>query len=115
MTTAERRPHLQPHGPVSSDPASSLSMTMKEIDQVRESHCQSSEVCCCVDLQVISDLKRENFDLKLRVYFCEDRLRRSGSAAAEDDACAANIDLQVEVETLKEHVEKLHKALLKAQ
>ncbi|CAL8277488.1 unnamed protein product [Merluccius merluccius] len=97
MTTAERRPHLQPHGPVCSDPASSLSMTMKEIDQV------------------IADLKRENFDLKLRVYFCEDRLRRSGGAAAEDNACAANIDLQVEVETLKEHVEKLHKALLKAQ
>ncbi|XP_056444113.1 CDK5 regulatory subunit-associated protein 2-like isoform X1 [Gadus chalcogrammus] len=92
------RPHL--HSPHASpvDPASVLNMTMKEINQV------------------ISELKKENFNLKLRVFFCEDSLQRqSGGPAGEADVRRTNIDLQVEVEMLREHVKKLQKALSESQ
>ncbi|XP_030210183.1 CDK5 regulatory subunit-associated protein 2 isoform X3 [Gadus morhua] len=92
------RPHL--HSPHASPvgPASVLNMTMKEINQV------------------ISELKKENFNLKLRVFFCEDSLQRqSGGPAGEADVRRTNIDLQVEVEMLREHVKKLQKSLSESQ
>lgn len=49
-------------------------------------------------------LKKENFNLKLRIYFLEERM---GITSADEDAIKKNIELKVEVESLrKELVEK---------
>ncbi|XP_043275851.1 centrosomin isoform X2 [Venturia canescens] len=49
-------------------------------------------------------LKKENFNLKLRIYFLEDRM---GVTAADEDPVKKNIELKVEIESLrKEQIEK---------
>ncbi|XP_012262634.2 CDK5 regulatory subunit-associated protein 2 isoform X2 [Athalia rosae] len=49
-------------------------------------------------------LKKENFNLKLRIYFLEERM---GITSADEDAVKKNIELKVEVESLrKELIEK---------
>ncbi|XP_015517212.2 centrosomin isoform X2 [Neodiprion lecontei] len=49
-------------------------------------------------------LKKENFNLKLRIYFLEERM---GITSADEDAIKKNIELKVEVESLrKELIEK---------
>jgi len=50
--------------------------------------------------QQLSDLKKENFNLKLRIYFLEERQERKWDADGED-LIKTNIQLNVEVETLK--------------
>ncbi|KAJ3604873.1 hypothetical protein NHX12_026925 [Muraenolepis orangiensis] len=88
-------PHRPPlrAGPA-SDPSSGFNMTMKETQQI------------------ISGLKRENFDLKLRLFFYEERLQRRRE---EDSAGEDEVPKTAELETLREHIAKLQKALFKAQ
>ncbi|XP_045557714.1 CDK5 regulatory subunit-associated protein 2-like [Salmo salar] len=54
--------------------------------------------------QIISDLKKDNFNLRLRIFFYEERLQQRCDDSAEE-MYKTNIDLKVEVETLKEEFE----------
>ncbi|XP_078326757.1 uncharacterized protein LOC111124018 isoform X6 [Crassostrea virginica] len=60
----------------------------------------------------ITDLKKENFNLKLRIYFMEERMQqRLGDG---DDVLKINIELKVEVETLKKELKEKQELLKKA-
>ncbi|XP_056012294.1 golgin subfamily A member 4-like isoform X5 [Ostrea edulis] len=60
----------------------------------------------------ITDLKKENFNLKLRIYFMEERMQqRLGDG---DDVFKFNIELKVEVETLKKELKEKQELLQKA-
>ncbi|XP_062594828.1 golgin subfamily A member 4-like [Saccostrea cucullata] len=60
----------------------------------------------------ITDLKKENFNLKLRIYFMEERMQqRLGDG---DDVFKINIELKVEVETLKKELKEKQELLKKA-
>ncbi|XP_044094977.1 myomegalin-like isoform X16 [Neovison vison] len=48
----------------------------------------------------LNDLKKENFSLKLRIYFLEERMQQKYEAS-RDDIYKRNIELKVEVESLK--------------
>nr|XP_012998185.1 myomegalin-like [Cavia porcellus] len=48
----------------------------------------------------LNDLKKENFSLKLRIYFLEERMQQKYEASQED-VYKRNIELKVEVESLK--------------
>ncbi|KAJ7339498.1 CDK5 regulatory subunit associated protein 2 [Desmophyllum pertusum] len=61
----------------------------------------------------ISELKKENFGLKLRIYFLEERLNHSGSDIPED-IFKANIELKVTVEKLKKELVERQELLVKA-
>uniref|UniRef100_A0A8C7ENK7 Phosphodiesterase 4D interacting protein n=1 Tax=Neovison vison TaxID=452646 RepID=A0A8C7ENK7_NEOVI len=50
--------------------------------------------------QHLNDLKKENFSLKLRIYFLEERMQQKYEAS-RDDIYKRNIELKVEVESLK--------------
>nr|XP_048303360.1 myomegalin-like isoform X11 [Myodes glareolus] len=60
----------------------------------------------------LNDLKKENFSLKLRIYFLEERMQQKYEASRED-VYKRNIELKIEVESLKrelrdrkQHLEK---------
>ncbi|CAJ1059466.1 myomegalin-like isoform X1 [Xyrichtys novacula] len=56
--------------------------------------------------QHLNDLKKENFSLKLRIYFLEEKIQQKFEESS-DDVHKRNIELKVEVESLKnELVEK---------
>uniref|UniRef100_A0A3B3I3D0 Centrosomin N-terminal motif 1 domain-containing protein n=1 Tax=Oryzias latipes TaxID=8090 RepID=A0A3B3I3D0_ORYLA len=63
----------------------------------------------------LNDLKKENFSLKLRIYFLEERIQQKFEESSED-VYRTNIELKVEVESLKKELqekqEHLDKALL---
>ena len=50
--------------------------------------------------EVIAELKKENFGLKLRIYHMEDHIRRMAPGGAAE-TLQLNIDLNVELEALK--------------
>lgn len=52
----------------------------------------------------LSQLKKENFNLKLRIYFLEERMGHMSSADDKDDPVKKNIELKVEAETLRKDV-----------
>ncbi|XP_041754466.2 myomegalin [Coregonus clupeaformis] len=56
--------------------------------------------------QIISDLKKDNFNLRLRIFFYEERLQQRCDDSVEE-MYKTNIDLKVEVETLKEEMREL--------
>ncbi|XP_045547815.1 myomegalin isoform X2 [Salmo salar] len=58
--------------------------------------------------QIISDLKKDNFNLRLRIFFYEERLQQRCDDSAEE-MYKTNIDLKVEVETLKEELKELQR------
>ncbi|XP_056132284.1 myomegalin-like [Lampris incognitus] len=68
--------------------------------------------------QHLNDLKKENFSLKLRIYFLEERIQQKYEESS-NDVHKRNIELKVEVESLKkEHEDKqqlLDKALSTAE
>ncbi|KAJ8274460.1 hypothetical protein COCON_G00090850 [Conger conger] len=68
--------------------------------------------------QHLNDLKKENFSLKLRIYFLEERIQQKYEDSSED-VYRRNIELKVEVESLKQELyEKQHlldKALTTAE
>ncbi|XP_071801785.1 uncharacterized protein [Asterias amurensis] len=59
--------------------------------------------------QQISELKKENFSLKLRIYFMEERIEQNF-----DDDIKTNIELKVEVESLKKDLMEKQQLLVKA-
>ncbi|XP_040097709.1 CDK5 regulatory subunit-associated protein 2 isoform X3 [Oryx dammah] len=61
----------------------------------------------------ITELKKENFNLKLRIYFLEESLQRERGGRSER-ACKTNIELKVEVESLKRELQERERLLIKA-
>ncbi|XP_056675269.1 myomegalin isoform X24 [Monodelphis domestica] len=53
----------------------------------------------------LNDLKKENFSLKLRIYFLEERMQQKYEASQED-VYKRNIELKVEVESLKREIQE---------
>ncbi|XP_030630521.1 myomegalin [Chanos chanos] len=68
--------------------------------------------------QHLNDLKKENFSLKLRIYFLEERIQQKYEDSSED-VYRTNIELKVEVESLKQELQEkqqlLDKALITAE
>lgn len=58
----------------------------------------------------LNDLKKENFSLKLRIYFLEERVQQKGEGS-RDDVYRRNIELKVEVESLKRELREKQQAL----
>ncbi|XP_006861373.1 PREDICTED: myomegalin-like isoform X1 [Chrysochloris asiatica] len=54
--------------------------------------------------QHLNDLKKENFSLKLRIYFLEERMQQKYETSRED-VYKRNIELKVEVESLKRELQ----------
>ncbi|KTF89015.1 hypothetical protein cypCar_00007459 [Cyprinus carpio] len=69
--------------------------------------------------QHLNDLKKENFSLKLRIYFLEERFQQKFEDSSSEDVHRRNIELKVEVESLKQELqerqEQLDKALTTAE
>ncbi|XP_017908180.1 PREDICTED: CDK5 regulatory subunit-associated protein 2 isoform X1 [Capra hircus] len=61
----------------------------------------------------IAELKKENFNLKLRIYFLEESLQRERGGRSER-ACKTNIELKVEVESLKRELQERERLLIQA-
>ncbi|MEE6496253.1 hypothetical protein FKM82_002272 [Ascaphus truei] len=55
--------------------------------------------------QHLNDLKKENFSLKLRIYFLEERIQQKYEDSSED-VYKRNIELKVEVESLKRELQE---------
>ncbi|XP_067385108.1 myomegalin-like isoform X5 [Channa argus] len=63
--------------------------------------------------QHLNDLKKENFSLKLRIYFLEERIQQKYEESSED-VYRTNIELKVEVESLKQELQEKQQFLDKA-
>ncbi|XP_038650485.1 myomegalin isoform X14 [Scyliorhinus canicula] len=61
----------------------------------------------------LNDLKKENFSLKLRIYFLEERIQQKYEDSSED-IYKRNIELKVEVESLKQELNEKSELLEKA-
>ncbi|KAM4876951.1 CDK5 regulatory subunit-associated protein 2 isoform 3-T3 [Thomomys bottae] len=61
----------------------------------------------------ITELKKENFNLKLRIYFLEERMQQEFDGPTEQ-VYKTNIELKVEVESLKRELHEREKLLIKA-
>ncbi|XP_053512119.1 CDK5 regulatory subunit-associated protein 2 isoform X2 [Artibeus jamaicensis] len=61
----------------------------------------------------ITELKKENFNLKLRIYFLEERMQQEFDGPTEH-ICKTNIELKVEVESLKRELQEREQLLVKA-
>uniref|UniRef100_A0A8C5X9X8 Centrosomin N-terminal motif 1 domain-containing protein n=1 Tax=Malurus cyaneus samueli TaxID=2593467 RepID=A0A8C5X9X8_9PASS len=61
----------------------------------------------------ITDLKKENFNLKLRIYFLEERMQQKFDGPTEE-IYKINIELKVEIESLKRELREREKLLVKA-
>ncbi|XP_056893848.1 myomegalin-like [Takifugu flavidus] len=60
--------------------------------------------------QHLNDLKKENFSLKLRIYFLEEKVQQKFEES-DDDVHKRNIELKVEVESLKKELEEKQQLL----
>ncbi|XP_023663668.2 CDK5 regulatory subunit-associated protein 2 isoform X2 [Paramormyrops kingsleyae] len=60
----------------------------------------------------ITNLKKENFNLKLRIYFMEERAQQKYDSA--EDVYKTNIELKVEVESLKRELSEKQELLVSA-
>ncbi|XP_029059414.1 CDK5 regulatory subunit-associated protein 2 isoform X1 [Monodon monoceros] len=61
----------------------------------------------------ITELKKENFNLKLRIYFLEERMQQELDGPTEH-VYKTNIELKVEVESLKLELQERERLLIKA-
>ncbi|XP_075416523.1 CDK5 regulatory subunit-associated protein 2 isoform X2 [Tenrec ecaudatus] len=61
----------------------------------------------------ITELKKENFNLKLRIYFLEERMQQEFDGPMEH-VYKTNIELKVEVESLKRELQEREQLLIKA-
>ncbi|KAM6431050.1 CDK5 regulatory subunit-associated protein 2 isoform 2-T2 [Liasis olivaceus] len=61
----------------------------------------------------ITELRKENFNLKLRIYFLEDRMQQK-SDGPNDDVYRINIELKVELESVKRELQEREQLLRKA-
>ncbi|XP_069823488.1 myomegalin isoform X2 [Dendropsophus ebraccatus] len=62
--------------------------------------------------QHLNDLKKENFSLKLRIYFLEERIQHKYEDSS-NDVYRSNIELKVEVESLKQELSEKQQLLEK--
>ncbi|XP_013203669.1 CDK5 regulatory subunit-associated protein 2-like [Microtus ochrogaster] len=63
--------------------------------------------------QQITELKKENFNLKLRIYFLEERMQQEFAGPTEH-IYKTNIELKVEVESLKQKLQERDQLLISA-
>ncbi|KAK1796480.1 hypothetical protein P4O66_008912 [Electrophorus voltai] len=56
--------------------------------------------------QHLHDLKKENFNLKLRIYFLEEKIQKGFEDSGNEDVHRKNIELKVEVESLKQELQQ---------
>ncbi|OBS64206.1 hypothetical protein A6R68_07254, partial [Neotoma lepida] len=82
-----------------------------KMSAVSHSHCCSD--CPVLALQQITDLKKENFNLKLRIYFLEEKMQQEFAGPIEH-IYKTNIELNVEVESLKQELQERERLLVKA-
>ncbi|XP_013918776.1 PREDICTED: CDK5 regulatory subunit-associated protein 2-like [Thamnophis sirtalis] len=61
----------------------------------------------------ITELRKENFNLKLRIYFLEDRIQQKFDDP-HDDVYRINIELKVELESVKRELQQREQLLRKA-
>ncbi|XP_062816395.1 CDK5 regulatory subunit-associated protein 2 isoform X2 [Anolis carolinensis] len=61
----------------------------------------------------IIELRKENFNLKLRIYFLEERIQQKFDGPIED-IYRINIELKVELESLKQELQERERLLVKA-
>uniref|UniRef100_A0A8D2LTX9 Centrosomin N-terminal motif 1 domain-containing protein n=1 Tax=Varanus komodoensis TaxID=61221 RepID=A0A8D2LTX9_VARKO len=61
----------------------------------------------------ITELRKENFNLKLRIYFLEEHMQQKFDGPNED-ICRVNIELKVELESLKRELQERERLLVKA-
>ncbi|XP_069615706.1 CDK5 regulatory subunit-associated protein 2-like [Ranitomeya imitator] len=61
----------------------------------------------------ITELKKDNFNLKLRIYFLEEQMQRRCDTS-NDELHRMNIELKVEVESLKHDFQEKHNLLVRA-
>ncbi|KAM3825451.1 LOW QUALITY PROTEIN: CDK5 regulatory subunit-associated protein 2 [Vipera latastei] len=61
----------------------------------------------------ITELRKENFNLKLRIYFLEDRIQQKFEGP-HDDVYRINIELKVELESVKRELQERERLLRKA-
>ncbi|XP_060106849.1 CDK5 regulatory subunit-associated protein 2-like [Heteronotia binoei] len=61
----------------------------------------------------ITELRKENFNLKLRIYFLEERMQQKFDGPNEE-ICRINIELKVELESLKRELQERDRLLIKA-
>ncbi|XP_056619879.1 myomegalin isoform X3 [Triplophysa dalaica] len=59
----------------------------------------------------LNDLKKENFSLKLRIYFLEERFQQKFDDSSSEDVHRRNIELKVEVESLKQELQEKQEQL----
>uniref|UniRef100_A0A8C5MU86 Centrosomin N-terminal motif 1 domain-containing protein n=1 Tax=Leptobrachium leishanense TaxID=445787 RepID=A0A8C5MU86_9ANUR len=60
----------------------------------------------------ITELKKENFNLKLRIYFLEEQIQKT-CCAGRDEVHRLNVELKVEVESLKHELDEKQRLLYK--
>ncbi|CAG06302.1 unnamed protein product, partial [Tetraodon nigroviridis] len=65
----------------------------------------NTAVRCRTISQHLKDLKKENFSLKLRIYFLEEKIQQKFEQS-DDDVHRTNIELKVQVESLKKELEE---------
>ncbi|XP_016146057.1 CDK5 regulatory subunit-associated protein 2-like [Sinocyclocheilus grahami] len=61
--------------------------------------------------QHLNDLKKENFSLKLRIYFLEERFQQKFEDSSSENVHRRNIELKVEVESLKQELQERQEQL----
>ncbi|XP_015222208.2 CDK5 regulatory subunit-associated protein 2 isoform X2 [Lepisosteus oculatus] len=91
--------YLMDHVPVSTLPGEKMSPTKARTMKDYENQ--------------ITDLKKENFNLKLRIYFMEERMQQKFDDSSED-IYKTNIELKVEVESLKRDLQEKQALLVTA-
>ncbi|KAM5184903.1 CDK5 regulatory subunit-associated protein 2 isoform 5-T5 [Callospermophilus lateralis] len=85
-----------------------------ELPQVSEEKVSPTRVRNMKDFEnQITELKKENFNLKLRIYFLEERLQQELDGPTEH-VYKTNIELKVEVESLKRELQEREQLLIKA-
>uniref|UniRef100_A0A8C6A2V6 CDK5 regulatory subunit-associated protein 2 n=2 Tax=Marmota marmota marmota TaxID=9994 RepID=A0A8C6A2V6_MARMA len=85
-----------------------------ELPQVSEEKVSPTRVRNMKDFEnQITELKKENFNLKLRIYFLEERLQQELDGPTEH-VYKTNIELKVEVESLKRELQQREQLLIKA-
>jgi DNA repair exonuclease SbcCD ATPase subunit len=67
-----------------------------------------------VTLQVIDSTRKENFSLKLKIYFLEERLAKLAPDQV-DLALKENIELKVEFQTVRQELKRYKKLLIEAE
>uniref|UniRef100_A0A8B9SAS2 Centrosomin N-terminal motif 1 domain-containing protein n=1 Tax=Apteryx owenii TaxID=8824 RepID=A0A8B9SAS2_APTOW len=93
-------------GPLVQTPTPTPTQTLRDFEKVTPAMANGYRTLS----QHLNDLKKENFSLKLRIYFLEERVQQKGEGS-RDDVYRRNIELKVEVESLKRELQEKQQAL----